>query len=305
MTWGEVPDAVVAAICERAGSPLASVRAAEFGFSPGFAGVVGFADGSRLFLKVMNGVRDPWSIDLNRREAAILAELPATVAAPRLKWTLEVDEWFVMATDVVDGDHPVATDPTHMAKLWAAFGELASVTAPADLPAFHEHFEDLFSRWKSLADDPERAERMSTLGDAGAWALANLDRLMQWEVEGIEASAGDALVHGDLRADNILLSADGVVIVDWPWATRGAPWLDIAAYLPSHELNGSGACWENFHSHPLSAGVSPRHERGMVATLAGFFAVTCTEPPHPALPGLREFQRAQAYPALRWLRRLA
>jgi aminoglycoside phosphotransferase (APT) family kinase protein len=302
MTWAQVPDAVVALIEQRAGAPVAVAAGSELGFSPGFAGVVEFADGSRLFLKVMSGDRDPWSIHLNRREAAILAELPTTVAAPRLRWALEIDDWFVMATDVVDGDHPVATDPAAAAKLWRAFEELASVKAPAELPAFHEHFEDLFTKWKSLADDPERAERMSALGDAGTWVLANLDHLMRWELEGIEASAGDALVHGDLRADNILLSADGIVIVDWPWATRGASWLDLAGYLPSHAMNGGGACWESFHAHPLSNGVSMRDERGIVAALAGFFAVTCTEPPHPGLPGLREFQRAQAIPALNWLR---
>jgi aminoglycoside phosphotransferase (APT) family kinase protein len=305
MAWGEVPDVVVTAIGERAGSVVAAVDAAPFGFSPGFAGVATFADGSRLFLKVMSATRDPWSIDLNRREAQILATLPADVSAPRLQWTLEFEEWLVLATDVIDGEHPVPGDSGQRTALWSAFSELARVAAPSDLPTFHDHFADLFTKWQTLADDPDRDERLAALGEAGEWVRANLPRLVQWEVEGIEASKGDALVHGDLRADNILLTQDGATIVDWPWATRGARWLDFAGYLPSHEMNGGGACWETFRAHPLSDGVSPRDERGIVAALAGFFSVTSTEPAHPALPGLREFQRAQAIPALRWLRELS
>ncbi|MGC4175854.1 phosphotransferase family protein [Demequina sp.] len=304
MPWSEVPDAVVAAIGARAGSVVGSVEAAALGFSPGFAGVVRFSDGSRLFLKVMSGDRDPWSIHLNRREAEVLAELPGELPVPRLEWTLEVGDWFVLATDVIDGEHPVATNAEHSEALWAVFEELASAPAPAGLQAFHESDESFFTLWRTIAEDPGCVERLSSHGEAGKWALANLDRLVEWGADGAEASEGDALVHGDLRADNILLAGGRAFIVDWPWATRGAAWLDLAGYLPSHEMNGGDACWDVFHAHPLSRGVELRHERGIVAALAGYFTVMSTEPPHPALPGLREFQRAQAAPALRWLRRL-
>ncbi|NUS74076.1 MAG: phosphotransferase [Corynebacteriales bacterium] len=39
--------------------------------------------------------------------------------------------------------------------------------------------------------------------------------------------AGATLVHADLRADNILIAPPGVTLVDWPWASYGAPWLDF------------------------------------------------------------------------------
>jgi hypothetical protein len=39
---------------------------------------------------------------------------------------------------------------------------------------------------------------------------------------------GDSLVHADMRADNLVLRADGttITIVDWPWASLGATWFD-------------------------------------------------------------------------------
>ncbi len=39
---------------------------------------------------------------------------------------------------------------------------------------------------------------------------------------------GDALCHGDYHPGNILLTADGPVIIDWPLASRGNPAADAA-----------------------------------------------------------------------------
>ena len=36
-----------------------------------------------------------------------------------------------------------------------------------------------------------------------------------------------ARVLTDIRADNILLTQDRVVFVDWPWACIAAPWFDL------------------------------------------------------------------------------
>ncbi len=47
------------------------------------------------------------------------------------------------------------------------------------------------------------------------------------------AAARTALAHTDIRADNILLTQDRVVFVDWPWAFIAAPWFDLLTMLPS------------------------------------------------------------------------
>jgi thiamine kinase-like enzyme len=48
-----------------------------------------------------------------------------------------------------------------------------------------------------------------------------------------EAWRGQTLLHADLCADNLLLTSDGVVVVDWPYAVTGAPWVDgLLAHAP-------------------------------------------------------------------------
>jgi aminoglycoside phosphotransferase (APT) family kinase protein len=39
---------------------------------------------------------------------------------------------------------------------------------------------------------------------------------------------GDRLLHGDFHPDNVMLTARGLVIIDWTDATRGHPLADVA-----------------------------------------------------------------------------
>lgn len=304
LTWGEVPDAVVAAIGKRAGSRVESVAPAELGFSPGFAGVVGFEDGSHLFLKVISSAQHPHSSTFNRREAEVVAQLPAGLSVPRFHWELDIAEWYVLAFEAIDGVPARPHDDSdHEAAVWVALTELAAVPAPSALPAFHDYQSDVFAYWRELADAPRLEERLA--GYDAEWILAHLDDLIRWEAQAVEATRGDRLVHGDVRADNMLIAQGRAFIVDWPHASAGAPWLDLAGYLPSHEMHGGGTANEGFRAHPLGRNVPAKELRAFVASLAGYFVFHSTAPEPDHLPGLRAFQRAQALPSLRWLRELA
>jgi hypothetical protein len=43
--------------------------------------------------------------------------------------------------------------------------------------------------------------------------------------------AGQALLHTDLNNANVVVDGDQARLVDWGWATRGAPWLDAAYWV--------------------------------------------------------------------------
>ena len=46
------------------------------------------------------------------------------------------------------------------------------------------------------------------------------------------------LVHGDVRSDNVLVTDDGVVFVDWPHGAVGNAAFDLVAWAPSVVLEG-------------------------------------------------------------------
>jgi aminoglycoside phosphotransferase (APT) family kinase protein len=58
-------------------------------------------------------------------------------------------------------------------------------------------------------------------GGVMPWAMAEFDSLPD----------GDCLLHGDLHPGNILLAAEGPVVIDWPNVTRGSAGADVARTL--------------------------------------------------------------------------
>jgi thiamine kinase-like enzyme len=101
--------------------------------------------------------------------------------------------------------------------------------------------------------------------------------------------AGDALVHSDVRSDNICTSGDRALLVDWNWARRGNPRYDIATWLPSLHAEGGPAPEE------ILPGAAE-----FAALLSGYFASRAGLPQIPHAPRVREVQRRQLMVALPW-----
>ena len=59
------------------------------------------------------------------------------------------------------------------------------------------------------------------------------------------AGPGDALLHLDLHPENVLMSADGPVVIDWTNAARGTAVVDVAdAWLVIATARPSGQGWQ-------------------------------------------------------------
>ena len=103
---------------------------------------------------------------------------------------------------------------------------------------------------------------------------------------------GSALLHFDVRSDNMCFTPDRAVLVDWNWIARGNPLFDVAAWLPSLEREGG----------PAPEDVRP--EAGVFApALAGYFCANAGREGIPDAPQVRRIQREQATSALPWAAR--
>ncbi len=118
-----------------------------------------------------------------------------------------------------------------------------------------------------------------------------------------EVTAGDTLVHTDLRDDTLHLTPDGGVLLDgWAWPVRGAAWLDPLLLLVGP--CGDGVDVEAvLRRTPLLARVRDEDVDCVLAAMAGFFLTSCDLPVPAASPWLREFQRWQGEAVWGWLRR--
>jgi aminoglycoside phosphotransferase (APT) family kinase protein len=300
LSWDELPAGVRAAVVAAAGAPVEAAISQPGGFSPGLASVLRLAGGGSVFVKAVNAARNPDSPGLHRREARVLAALPATVPAPRLRWSYDDGDWVVLMIEAVDGIPPA--QPWRRPEL-TAFLELAATLAeqltPAPLaaPAVQDYFHDDFTGWRRLVGEPAAA------GSLDPWARRQLDRLAEVESGWPAAAAGGTLVHGDLRSDNVLLTARGPLVVDWPHACIGAGWLDLLIALPSIAMHGGGDPQRLWDGYPPARTADPDAVTAVLTAVAGYFVWQGRQPDPPGLPRVRAFQRAQGEASLAWLRR--
>ena len=269
------------------------------GYSPSLAARCRLDDGRRVFVKAAAPELNPRTPDMLRDEIDVSARLPADLPVPRLRHVVEVGTWVVAVFDDIDGRQPAtpwrAGELAQVLTAVEAFAEAVDPSPVRDLPPMAVRHAESFGRWRALAEgDVTPVDR---------WAADNLERLAALEAAWEEAAAGDALLHGDIRADNLLIGADGRVwLVDWPHASLGAPWVDLVLMLPSIAHDGGPEPEEVWASSRVGRGVDPDALTAMVAALDGYFTVRANEPPPPGLPHLRPAQAAFGRVTRRWLR---
>ena len=304
--WRDAPIEFVASLEARFGAKVVSARDHPDGFSPGTAAALTLDDGRTLFTKVIRSTPNPVSINIYRDEANVLEMLGTQVAAPRLLWRAEGAEadgalWFALVIEYVAGHHPrTPWDDRELRRVLDAIDELGSLPSHVQggpYPDVRVAYAARFTNWRRLA----RAG--SVPGWADPWLAAHLDTLAAIEQHWGDAAAGHRLVHGDLRSDNILLTEDGVYFLDWPYAAKGAAWVDLVLMLPSMMLEGGIDPEQIVAEHPLSRVAPPEAVTTVLTAVTGYLVRHAAQPDPPGLPTLRPFQRAQGEAALSWLRR--
>ena len=140
--------------------------------------------------------------------------------------------------------------------------------------------------WASIVD--------GGAGRARRWSRRHLDGLAR-----LAAAAPEAVRHdpGPLRyprPTTLLLTADGVRVVDWPHARIGQPWVDLVWFAPSVGMQGGpdpGAC---SRATRRPAGPIPRPSTRRSPALAAYFTIDALRPatarpadaaPVPGRPG--------------------
>lgn len=269
--WSELPPAVHEAVAGLLGSPVVQAVSQAGGFSPGAADRVVTADGRRAFVKVVSAVVNPVSASMHGREGRIARALPAGLPVPELLGSVEVDGWTGLVFAEVDGRTPDLP--------WRA----------DDLRAVLDALDELVRR-----GTPNPVPGLPTAQESLAGELPD---------DALALVGGDTLGHFDVRADNVLVTAGGAVLVDWPHACTGAPWLDTLLLLAEVDRFGGHDVDGLLARLPVTRDVDPEVLTTVLAGFATFFLDRAAEPPPPGLPTLRAFQRVQGEALTRWVDR--
>ncbi len=302
--WSEVPGRVRAAVEDRLGSPVVSAASQSAGFSPGVAARLRTEDGRRYFAKAAGPEPNPLTPAAHRREAKVAAALPKEAPVPRLLVSHDEGEdgWIVFVFEDVEGRNPAV--PWRSGELDQTLDTLAFLSellTPSPLPP---GLVGVVSDWEVICGWHWRKLAEERPAHLDAWSARHLDTLAGLEAEAPAAATGNTLLHLDLRADNLLLTPDGrILVVDWPHARVGAPWVDTVFFAPSVAMQGGPRPEALVAQHPHVRNVDPEAITAVVAAVAGFFIREGLQPEPPGLPTLRPFQVSQGEVARDWLAR--
>jgi hypothetical protein len=278
--WAQLPSALREAIERRLGAPVLSAASAGGGFTRGFAAVLRTATGGRAFVKAAPS--DEPLADWYAREAAVTAALPSPVRAARPRWAMHAADHFVLCLDAVDGRVPAlpwrAADLDAVLQAWATAAEALRRPSPQllslGLPNLPDVLRGDLAHWSGIAAGrdpmpPGPPCRLTRVAE-----LAALEQALP------EYAAGDGMVHGDLRLDNVLLDPDGAAwLCDWTWPCLGAPWFDTVTLLVTAYASGLDVD-RLLAGHPTAHGVPAEAVDG---ALAAFEHGVATQPRAPAV----------------------
>jgi aminoglycoside phosphotransferase (APT) family kinase protein len=291
LTWPHLPAAVRALVEDRCGSTVVDAVSQGGGYTPGFASVLTCADGSKHFVKAASSKAQRMFAESYREEARKLRALPADVPAARLLW-IEDGGWVVLGLEYVEGRAP--RRPWRQRDLDAALDALEVVAhelTPVPEGLHLDRFADEMASWPAFWDHVARTRPgLPHLADAAALA-ARFG----------EVSAGDTVVHTDIRDDNIIVRPDGTaVFCDWNWLVAGAPWLDTLFLLIGPRGDGLDTD-AVLAGRPLTRDVPAEHIDIVLALVIGYFFKSADDTVPPTSPHLRDHQRWQGEVLWPWL----
>ncbi len=284
------------------------------GFSPGVVECLSLAGGQRVFFKGSSTELNPVTPSLHLGEARLLQRLPATVPCARWIATVETGPWGGLVTEFLDGGNPMLPVTLNSVLNMIGIVDQLAELEPIDLPDILHPLESLLNGgyWMGArqfleADALARfaASPLASVFDAAsvAWLTSNLHGVATLETGFGLAVQGRALLHRDLRSDNVIATpAQGFVPVDWAWACIGNPVFELVSMLASLHLDGGPVPWEAIGLSQVGRTTAPEQVRTIVAGVLGYFLWASIQPPPPGIAHVRSFQARMALVCVQWMR---
>jgi hypothetical protein len=223
-----------------------------------------------------------------RREHQMYEALRNEPFVPEVVAWVDCDLPILVLEDLSDAIWPPPWERTQVEAVLSVLTDLAQCAAPEGLPRL-VNGEQPDEGWHRVLAEPSEFLSLD---------LCDVDWLEHaGEVLCAAAAeaplAGGALLHCDVRSDNLCFRDGAALLVDWNLASIGNPQIDVAFWLPSLAAENG----------PPPETVVPDCPPGLAAYVSGFFACRAGQAEIPHAPLVRQVQRQQLRTALPWAAR--
>lgn len=297
-----IPDRVRSWVDAALGSPVVGIEEQVGGMSPGCATRVVTESGTRAFVKAVGPELNPLTPDMVRNEARVLGALPQHTLWPGLLASYDgPGGWVALLLEDVPGRHVDTTSPGDVELVLeaaATLGEELALHEPAPgLATCRAGIERWGEVWPEAATLPS--------GVLPSWVVERREELQSAYTELLEHADGDALVHADLRNDNMIVPSGerggSVVFVDWGGARRGPSWYD--PLMLCLEWVEDPTFDDLVHTFPAVRAFGDEHVTTYLATFGSWLLYRAEVAEDIGLPTLKEFRRREAARLLEGARR--
>ncbi|WP_405057305.1 aminoglycoside phosphotransferase family protein [Kribbella sp. NBC_01505] len=281
--------AAVRAWVERAlGSAVVSAATQQGGFSPGVAARLVTASGRHAFVKTVGTSLNEKTPSLFRQEIVAVEAIGPLPSVPGLLDVYDDGDWVGLLFEDIEGRLPAHPWEQYDAdRVLDALAELTETLDPSpwpDAPVAAVRSRDFLSRWPMVLADGL---------DVPDWLVGRVEELADLSQAALAVMAeGKALAHWDLRADNLILTDDRVVFIDWAHPALAPRWADTVILQA------------DMRDSPVRLPVLPDDPAitGFMAAIAGGQWWGAAQEAPPGLPTIRAWQREQALVHLDWVR---
>lgn len=255
------------------------------GYSTAERYTVTLDDGRRVFAKAAEAKH---MADWLRREHEVYSSLEGSFIPQLIGFDDDGGRPLLVIEDFSHADWTPRWTTERVALVHAALDELHEGPAPPNTHSVRDTYAEWFGRWGNVEADPEP---FLSLGlRSPAWLEERLPAII--ETADAAPVDGDAVIHLDVRSDNLCTVDGRAVLVDWNFVSFASPDLDLAGWACSLALEGGPKPWELLPDSP-----------GFAAFVSGIFAAVAGLPPPETAPTVREGQARQLGVALDWLDR--
>lgn len=302
LPWRRVPIAVRQKVEVALG--VSVVRAARvwggYGPTPTFRLVL--ADGRRAFFKGTHQDSNEFSKAALLYEERIYREIGPSLGTwmPQCYASLHHGDWHML---ILEDLGPRSVPPWTSTRTRAITHALAAFhhsSLGSQPPAWLSRPDEYLSyiNWAQVVRESLEFQNIAALAGEGApqaleWLRTiapTIDRLLN---QTALREGPYAILHGDLRSDNLRFTGGRLCLFDWPAITVGRPEWDMVAFAQSVTVEGGPAPEQIMAWYGEQFSVNTHAVECALAWCFTYFADRAWRPEIPGLPRLRRFQRQQ------------
>ena len=310
--WRSIPKALRQQVTEALGAPVVRAQRVWGGYAPTPTFRLALADGRRAFFKGTNHASNDYSRYALTVEERVYGELGGLLSQwmPRCYAAFRYEDWHVLLLEDVGAASVPPWTPQITRSIARATAAFHRSTLGCEAPAWLRRPETVFnhSSWAQTVEESADLQQIAALAGSNApQALAWLQHasplIERLTTQPALAEGPHAILHGDLRSDNLRFARGRLSLFDWPSITVGRPEWDIVVFAQSVTVEGGPLPEQILAWYGEQLPLAPAAVEGALAWWLMFFADRAWRPDIPGLPRLRRFQRQQLGLLIQWAAR--